>query len=154
LPFVNHAFEVKKSGAMTDLGSLAGDGDCSLAPSVNDRGEIAGSSENGVVDPLLGLNELRAVRWKDGTMQDLGTLPGGSHSMAAGINNHGQVVGFALNGTSDPCIHRFLIGVPPWNLQALRTSKLFIAYTQSGISPFPEQLPNHASASSSVVRLT
>jgi probable HAF family extracellular repeat protein len=101
VPFVSHAFELKKNGAMTDLGSLAGDGACSLAPSINERGEIAGSSENGVLDPGLGLNEVHAVRWENGSIQDLGTL-GGNQSMAAGINDQGQVVGWALNGISDP----------------------------------------------------
>jgi probable HAF family extracellular repeat protein len=86
---------------MTDLGSLGGDSNCSVAASINRRGEIAGSSENGAVDPALGLNELRAVLWKDGAIQDLGTL-GGNHSMAAGINKQGQVVGWALNGVPDP----------------------------------------------------
>jgi len=54
-----------------------------------------------VVDPIVGLNELRGVRWTDMAIEDLGTL-GGSHSMAAGINSRGQVVGFALNQTPDP----------------------------------------------------
>lgn len=53
VPFVSHAFKMKEDGAMTDLGSLVGDSDCSLAASINGRGEIAGSSENGMIDPIL-----------------------------------------------------------------------------------------------------
>jgi probable HAF family extracellular repeat protein len=100
LEFVNHALAWQK-GVVTDLGSLAGEDHCSDATSINARGEIAGVSENAVIDPLLGVNELRAVVWKNGGIKDLGTL-GGSHSMGAGINSHGQVVGLALNGIADP----------------------------------------------------
>ena len=101
VPFVNHGLEWQ-NGVMTDLGSLAGANNCSVATSINATGEISGHSENGVIDPVLGFNELRAVRWKDGVIQDLGTLPGGSVSAGAGINRRGQVVGFALNGIPDP----------------------------------------------------
>ena len=100
LEFVNHAL-AWQNGDVTDLGSLAGEDHCSNATSINARGEIAGVSENDVVDPVLGVNELRAVVWKNRGIKDLGTL-GGSHSMGAGINSHGQVVGFALNGIPDP----------------------------------------------------
>jgi probable HAF family extracellular repeat protein len=44
---------------------------------------------------------LRAVIWKNGHIQDLGTL-GGDESVAFVINNKGEAAGFALNATPDP----------------------------------------------------
>ncbi len=41
------------------------------------------------------------------TLTDLGTLPGGAGSLGAGINNNGQVVGYAFND-SDNFEHAFL----------------------------------------------
>lgn len=99
-PTISHGFEFR-SGSVHDLGSLGGDAFCSDANSINARGEIPGISENGLLDPLLGFNQVRAVLWKNGTINDLGTL-GGNHSWSFGINNKGQVVGMALNDVPDP----------------------------------------------------
>ena len=101
LAFVFHAFEWK-NGQVTDLEALApAVTNCSDALAVNSSGMIAGGSENGLVDPATGVNEIRAVIWKDGKIKDLGTF-GGNLSAAESLNGRGQVTGFALNGISDP----------------------------------------------------
>jgi len=99
-PNVTHGFEYK-NGSVTDLGSLAGDAFCSDAGSINKHGEIPGISENGLFDPLLGWNQVRAVIWRRGQISDLGTF-GGNHSWSFGMNDSGQVVGMALNAVPDP----------------------------------------------------
>ena len=79
--YVNHALR-RHGHQITDLGALSpSDQNCSNALGINDRGEIAGQSENGVIDPLLGVIEARAVVWKDRKIIDLGTF-GGNHSAA------------------------------------------------------------------------
>ena len=86
---------------MTDLGALPGADNCSVATSINAAGEIVGYSENGAVDPLTGIRQIRAVLWKDGEITDLGTF-GGNHSFVGSINDRGQIAGAALNAIPDP----------------------------------------------------
>jgi probable HAF family extracellular repeat protein len=100
LPFVFHAFKWE-DGNVTDLGALPGADNCSVATSINADGEIVGYSENGVVDPLTGIRQIRAVLWKDGEIKDLGTF-GGNHSLVSSINDRGQIAGAALNAIPDP----------------------------------------------------
>jgi probable HAF family extracellular repeat protein len=98
--FVSHAFRWQ-NGDLTDLESLA-TGWSSAATWVNDSGQVVGISENGVIDPLIGFPEFRAVLWKNGGITDLGTLGGGYESIANAVNDRGQVVGFATNTIPDP----------------------------------------------------
>ena len=101
VPFIFHAFEWR-DGEVTDLVALPpAINTCSNAQSINDAGEIVGSSENGLVDPVSGGNQFRAVLWKDGEIRELGTL-GGTSSQASQINNRGQITGFAYNAIPDP----------------------------------------------------
>jgi len=98
---VTHAFQWQ-DGAVTDLGALSlRDTNCSNAYQVNGGGEIAGFSENGKFDPQIGFNQSRAVRWKDGEIEELGSF-GGNQNEALAINNRGQIVGFSLNTIPDP----------------------------------------------------
>jgi probable HAF family extracellular repeat protein len=85
---------------LADLGALSGV-NSSCANWISENGLIAGVSENGAIDPLTGLTEVRAVLWKEGQPTDLGTL-GGYESLTAGVNNRGQVVGTATNAIPDP----------------------------------------------------
>jgi probable HAF family extracellular repeat protein len=108
VPFVFHGFRWL-DGVVTDLGALPPATDnCSEAQGVNARGEIVLQSENGVIDPLTGINEIRGVLWKNGKLEDLGTF-GGNNSLANQINRRGQIAGAALNTIPDPfSIYYFL----------------------------------------------
>ncbi len=98
--YVSYAFQWH-DGVKTDLGALAGEFNSSAALWINSNGLIAGYSQNGEIDPVSGLAELRAVVWDNGQITNLGTL-GGNESFAAAVNDRGQVVGVATNEIPDP----------------------------------------------------
>jgi probable HAF family extracellular repeat protein len=100
VPFIIHAFRWK-NGTVMDLGALPGNSNCSIPFSVNAHAEAVGISENGEVDPLTGINQTRAVIWKDGEIKDLGSF-GGNQNAALAMNNRGQIVGSSLNTVPDP----------------------------------------------------
>jgi len=97
--YISHAF-AWGGNSLKDLGTLPG-GNFSFATAINQRGQIAGLSENDQIDPFSGNPEFHAVLWQNDQLLDLGTL-GGVSSFASALNNHGQVTGAALNDVSDP----------------------------------------------------
>ena len=109
---VNYAFRWQ-NGVQTNLGVLPqnptlGDQtpcfDCAwsvFAFWIADNGFVAGQSPDNALDPLTGFPAPLAVLWKDGKIINLGTL-GGNQSGAGAVNGRGEVVGAALNLTTDP----------------------------------------------------
>lgn len=98
--FVTHA-DRWWNGVLTDVGVLPG-GNNSGTTWISANGLIVGDSENGLVDPLSGLPEANAVLWEGGKIINLGTVPGGTQSLATTVNSRGQIAGFSNNDISDP----------------------------------------------------
>jgi probable HAF family extracellular repeat protein len=93
--FIWHAILSDRSGVVTDLGALGGYH--SLPFWISKNGLITGVSQNGLVDELVGIPQMRAVLWdKAHRIIDLGTL-GGNTSFGSSVNNRGQVTGAAAN---------------------------------------------------------
>jgi probable HAF family extracellular repeat protein len=111
-PFVQHTL-IWRNGAVSDLGALGPQSatNSSYPNGINARGDEAGISNNGTIDPLTRTAETEAVLWKDGQIINLGTF-GGNEGQAFALNNHDQVVGFAANTTPDP------FSMEGWGVQA------------------------------------
>lgn len=81
----------------TGITWLPCDEDSCIGRDINDLGEVVGSHGNA------------AARWAaDGSLFDLGTLPGGTEATAHAINNDGMIVGEAYSGTGFTDIHAFV----------------------------------------------
>jgi probable HAF family extracellular repeat protein len=102
-------------GVPFDLGTLGGANSAVAWPNKNTNGQIAGIAETADVNPLgedwsCALANFPTITnhvclgfiWEAGMMSPLTPLPGGIDSYAAGINNLGQVAGWAENGVHDP----------------------------------------------------
>jgi len=105
-----------RDGSIIDLLTLGGPNSTVPWPGLNNEGMIVGISQTAEVDPLNedwsceagaflpgGLTNLicSGFVWENGVMRELPTL-GGHHGFAAGVNNHGKVVGWAETPVHDP----------------------------------------------------
>jgi probable HAF family extracellular repeat protein len=103
-----------RKGETVDLGTLGGPNSAVSWPVKNNNGDIVGIAELDEADPngetfscapFFGTpatgNICRGFLWRDDVMIGLDPFAGGTHSYAAGINNRGQIVGWAENGIED-----------------------------------------------------
>ncbi len=103
-------------GSPLDLGTLGGPNSNISWANHTTRGEVVGISETAEENPFgepwscfaffpsatpTG-NVCIGFAWRDGVMIGLPPLSGGYDSYAAGVNNRGQIVGWAENGFHDP----------------------------------------------------
>jgi len=98
---------IDADGFKLDLGTLGGQNSWMNWGEINDFGQIVGFSETVVPDPngedICGFGThftCRPFLWQFFHMSALPTL-GGNNGQASAINNRGQIVGFAENGTVD-----------------------------------------------------
>jgi probable HAF family extracellular repeat protein len=105
--FVQHSV-VLHNGTLTKLDVLSG-GASAQTVWISANGFVAGFSENGLIDPQTGQPEGVAVLWDGRRAINLGTVPGGTESIAISVNSLGRVVGFSNNDIPDAFS---LIGFP------------------------------------------
>jgi probable HAF family extracellular repeat protein len=74
--------------------------DASSRAPVEPVGQVVGLSDTG--------SEVHAFLWERGAMIDLGTLPGGTKSVAYAVNNRGQVVGAGAGPSPSTIVARRL----------------------------------------------
>ena len=124
----NQAFRWS-SGAMSPLGSLAGDA-YAIAYGVNAAGGVV-VGYSGRVNPS---SQERAVLWTvtSGTMQDLGTLPGGASSQAYAVDASGNtVVGYSASNEGGRAFVWTSLSGSMQNLGVLGTDESSEAYGTS-----------------------
>jgi probable HAF family extracellular repeat protein len=93
---------------LTDMGTFGGPhSQVNNSDTMNKHGMIAGGASTSSPDPECALDppfcfHFHALRWKNGILTDLGTLPGGSDSFTVGVNDRGWIAGFSDKGLTDP----------------------------------------------------
>jgi probable HAF family extracellular repeat protein len=90
---------------LIDLGTLGGSNsgvNGTPPPMINNRGVVAGIADTLEPCSYLGGVKAPAFKWDNGTMTNLGLLPGGCFSLPNSINSKGMIVGSGDVGVLDP----------------------------------------------------
>jgi len=98
-------------GELTELGVIDA-GPNSESNWISDNGLIAGDSQNGLLDPLVGGWQIRGVLWRNDEAIDVGTSGGGYNSLARGLNSAGEVVGLSTTLVPDSNAMILSFGLP------------------------------------------
>jgi len=131
-----------------DLGTLGGpksgvNGEPSVKV-INDAGTVVGTADTSVLTPVAaGFNPIgkpdffisHAFVWRDGSLKDLGALPGGTYSFAAAINQGGQIAGTSENNQIDPAS-----GNPEFHAVLWQNDKILDLGTLGGSASFAATL--------------
>jgi probable HAF family extracellular repeat protein len=98
--YAAHAF-VWQNGTKTDLGLIPG-GTNSQVNWISANGLMTGGGDNGQFDPILGIPQIRGTLWAhDGSITEVGALPGTYFANPFAVNDRGEVVGAAMNTIPD-----------------------------------------------------
>jgi len=127
---VTHAYRVVLGGGIQDLGGLSGANSLSYGLAINNAGEVVGYG--GTADSPRAFRTL-----PDGTMQDLGTLPGSIRGEANAVNNFGQIVGTSVYNAGASQAFYFSDRTGLFNLsQSLVNGQGWDVKTATGINDF------------------
>jgi probable HAF family extracellular repeat protein len=130
-----------KDGKIHNLGTLGGNE--SLASAINDHDRVVGWALNTIPDQFTssvlasGATQAHAVLWRDGVIQDLGTL-GGPDSAAYFVNERGQIAGQSLTNS----IPNSATGFPTQDPFLWETGKMLDLGTLGGRNGYPLALNN------------
>src|SRR5260370_19477350 len=143
------------NGIATPLGTLENGPNSAVAwPVKNNNGVIVGFSELPDADPTgeyfscwpffvaftpSGL-KCKGFRWQNNQMTALEPFPGGYSSYATGVNNKGQIVGWAQNAVQDPTC------VPPYVIVQFRAAIWQPDGTMQELPPLPGDSTSAATA--------
>jgi probable HAF family extracellular repeat protein len=144
-------------GVPMDLGTLGGPNSNVSWANHSTKGEIAGIAETAEQNPLGEAWSCSAFffgpdgyvcngfAWQDGVMTALPPFPGGIDSYATGVNNKGQVVGWAENGVHDPTCNN----APPFN-QVLQLEAAVWGPRLNQMTQLPPLSPDPDSAATAI----
>ncbi|MGA9856166.1 MAG: hypothetical protein WBR29_12930 [Gammaproteobacteria bacterium] len=155
--YIMHA-ELWRDNSAIDLGTLGGPNSAVAWPNRNNNGVIAGISETTEIQPLgeqwscyLAVfyygdgHVCRGFVWQHGAMTALPTL-GGDNGFATGVNNSGQIVGWAENTTHDPTCGEYTNNNQVLQFEAVTWTQRNGHYHASELPPYPGDLDGAATA--------